>query len=753
MKKKNALALFLIVSLLLTGCSSTYYDEGQHDNSYNDSAWDYNEERDSNDYSDTEDTNNAADDADSNNEQVEDDDVWADADGNPFWEDDDETDSSIEDSTTSYKDIEYWGFCNSDLYNGFDYDGYYLLNDDYERLTANITPGEKTLLDWYVETDANRESHDCYWDGSCYGMAITAVRSNNNKEPFELIGNNKLQDFTKTNKKLISFINYYWLQQFLTSASQAEQEFMSWPEKKKVTKLKALAQAGIPFVLCFYTLNENGISVGGHAVVGYDLEESSQGWGYEDWGYIDYNYKLIVYDNNAPGSTNEYDAIYFNDDGSWCYPAYSSFCTPGSDGYSPLNQSTLCDIMVNDDYLNIIDFETGELSSAYATGNADDMVILHFGDGEYEMSSVSGKISIKNGVIKNTTYKRKDCFCVPVFGSENGRYRCYLPSGDPVYTVKTIENQNIALESGNCVIIAKADAPGTLEFTNTGEIKTVFNKNASQSQITITTNGNNPYSVDDCNTVEIEQKNTLGMNITPSSSGVIIDSNALNTTTVSVDVFEQKEDLKTNLSGSSVLFSKNGNTLEIKADSNNDGNFDKVLGNEDLSKIGPSLRLRNKSVTYSGKAQKIGKATGKSVNKITYSYYKEKACKNKISAPKNAGIYYVKALGKDSSGKKVSSNIAKLSIKKAAQKITTKSKTYTIDRGKTAKLVFSSQSKKMSYKKLSGTNGINISSSGKVTVKNTLKKGSYTVKIKAIAKANKNYKQAEKNFKIKFIIS
>lgn len=46
---------------------------------------------------------------------------------------------------------------------------------------------------------------------------------------------------------------------------------------------------------------------------------------------------------------------------------------------------------------------------------------------------------------------------------------------------------------------------------------------------------------------------------------------------------------------------------------------------------------------------------------------------------------------------------------------------------------------KLSYKKLSGTSAIAVSSTGKFTVKKGLKKGTYKVKVKISAAAKGNY--------------
>ena len=147
--------------------------------------------------------------------------------------------------------------------------------------------------------------------------------------------------------------------------------------------------------------------------------------------------------------------------------------------------------------------------------------------------------------------------------------------------------------------------------------------------------------------------------------------------------------------------------------------------------------------TYTGKAIKptvelqtfSGDVVDPSNYKVTYS--------NNINA--GTATVTLEGIG-DYSGTKIRT----FTIEKAAQKITNyknvkktynaNKKTKKLAKKKTFKLsAKSSVGAKVTYTKVSGNKKITVSSSGKVTVKKGLKKGTYKVKVKATAKATTNY--------------
>lgn len=182
---------------------------------------------------------------------------------------------------------------------------------------------------------------------------------------------------------------------------------------------------------------------------------------------------------------------------------------------------------------------------------------------------------------------------------------------------------------------------------------------------------------------------------------------------------------------------------------------------EPIEKKNTSVTLKSKTATYSGKSVKADKAIViGSTGVVSYYYYSDEKCKNKLtSAPKNAGTYYVKAkVAEDDNFNAATSKAVKIVIKKAPQfisKVTTsKNIKYANVKKKNITVSISCSVKekaKISYKRLSGSKNIIVSSYGKITVKKGTKKGNYSIKIKVSAKETKNYKSGNltKTIKIK----
>ena len=95
-----------------------------------------------------------------------------------------------------------------------------------------------------------------------------------------------------------------------------------------------------------------------------------------------------------------------------------------------------------------------------------------------------------------------------------------------------------------------------------------------------------------------------------------------------------------------------------------------------IKKASTKVTLKARTVEYTGKPISIGKATVKgSKGKVTYTYYKNKACTRKTSkadgakksgaSPKNIGAYYVKIIvSADSNYNGATLKAVKLVIKK-----------------------------------------------------------------------------------------
>ena len=207
-----------------------------------------------------------------------------------------------------------------------------------------------------------------------------------------------------------------------------------------------------------------------------------------------------------------------------------------------------------------------------------------------------------------------------------------------------------------------------------------------------------------------------------------------------------------------------GNTVNSETKSSEQGG---MAGNSETTGTSEStgakgqttVVLQNKTVTYNKNAVTIGKAavTGSTGN-VTYLYYTDAACKKQTTkknsgaagkgqAPKYAGTYYVTArVAADASHPAAVSNVAKLTIKKAASKVTLKKRTarYTGKAVSVKKATVKGSTGKVTYTyykdKKCKTKTTKKNAGAAKTGQAPKKTGIYYVK--ATVKADKNYKAA-----------
>ena len=86
-------------------------------------------------------------------------------------------------------------------------------------------------------------------------------------------------------------------------------------------------------------------------------------------------------------------------------------------------------------------------------------------------------------------------------------------------------------------------------------------------------------------------------------------------------------------------------------------------------------------------------------------------------------------------------------LKAATVKLTKKK--YTIKRGKTAKIKYSKKAGKLTFKKIKGNKSIIVTKAGKIKVKKSAKKKTYTIKVKITAPKTTTYKAFNKTFSLK----
>jgi len=154
------------------------------------------------------------------------------------------------------------------------------------------------------------------------------------------------------------------------------------------------------------------------------------------------------------------------------------------------------------------------------------------------------------------------------------------------------------------------------------------------------------------------------------------------------------------------------------------------------------LVLKDKTVVYKGQAVGIEASAPAEIDgEVVYSWYSDRGCTAPLNGqPKDAGTYYVRAVAADM----VTSNVAKLTISKAAQAFTAKAAAATVQAGRTTKITASGAKETAKYTYTSSDKSVaTVSSDGTVTGK---KAG--TVTITVTTPETKNYKKGTKTVKV-----
>ena len=188
------------------------------------------------------------------------------------------------------------------------------------------------------------------------------------------------------------------------------------------------------------------------------------------------------------------------------------------------------------------------------------------------------------------------------------------------------------------------------------------------------------------------------------------------------------------------------------------------IDNSGLVKKESTIVLNNKLVYYNGKVQAFD-ATDAKVNgskgAVTFEYFSDSKCTNKISAPTNCGNYYAKAtVAADAEYAEATSSVAKLRILRVYQGFSVAGKTVTVSAAslKSANQTIP-QSKAVTLRKGNDqvkfvkaiwtyNSPITVDKAGNIQLRKGLKAGTYTVKCKAYTPASRNYLRTVKVYTV-----
>lgn len=519
---------------------------------------------------------------------------------------------SESDKFSFWRDV--WSFENS--YSDFRRytSGYFITEADYQRLTSKMLRNERSHLNVYEEKDDDgnviaykecldidgryRDDDVMPWGGSCYGLsAWTALLQNGVLSLSDLSSGASALKEISMSQQIESAINYYYIQQRMLGAIDAEADFKSLSSAAQAQHLydlmKHASETGELAMINFIAgdLDDSGNLAGtwAHSVIGYGLEEGSFAVTVNG-SMRTYGYRALIYDcsyldpSNVDPSFKYSQAachLYFNMDGTWCIPKYNLSFTSKDGAVTGSNNGLLTLVSNSDDVLNMVDYNTGNLSALAEAQSADHAYLDTSGSANYQVS-FDGKTSTVQADSFMTGADANGVTVVPMVGdgvtSRVTGMTARVPLSQSGYTVQT-DDASFAygLVYGDYYEKVTASSPGEVVFEQAGSVSVALEQPGSYD-LTITAN-------DGCtdlpwHTVTITGDNVTEVSAEMTDEGVKVSGDNLEALdiTVTSDSSEKTVTVKPESENLIIKGESGSSTPDIYEDSNGDGTYDKPVG-------------------------------------------------------------------------------------------------------------------------------------------------------------------------------
>ena len=510
-----------------------------------------------------------------------------------------------------------WSFLNSPTTDAFGTDtteGYYISQEDYDRLISSLPNNEKDLITYTEKfADANIQGVNIYnynidglsanahreWTGSCYGMSVWAclvkagvINANDIADNIEYI-NQYLCD-----PEVESAINYYHFQFELSKVQTEVSDFMTSPEKH-IQVLKNLPtdfkENGSPAVIWYqwyetFLADGTGDKAAAHAVAAYDVKEIDPVTiNVQDTSY-EYNYRVYVYDCTYPEDTHSQEDIigstdiFFNDDGVWCIPRHQIVCDTSkwkgdSDfgsgiNYNRKNNGYMDYITADTDILNSVDYNTGVYNQGKVMN--DFVSIIANTDQKYSISAKDFSASIKGFTVSDVAGE------VPIFVSiapnvtTTGEYMpttgtAFLPQSD-FYRIESDDSyMSFSMKSDHYLTNIQSGTSGIINLYSDGSIYALMDESDSCS---VRLTANDGYHTLSWYTVQVSGLDMKEISAEWTDDGVLLNGDNLENITVIGTNDDDEQEMTFSTDEDSVLISESDNNLIILVDTDNDGVYE-----------------------------------------------------------------------------------------------------------------------------------------------------------------------------------
>lgn len=480
-------------------------------------------------------------------------------------------------------------------------DGYYITSKDYDKLIKAVPNNEKGNLKKEKVGDKNVKAFNVdgkdaagkvvSWGGSCYGMsAIVAAVINGAISPSELgitssdielgVTANDLHSVGNSNNQLISesirsFINFYHYQQKLADVKKQKYAFGEMDQKDQIKALRQLVEIaekdGRVVLIDFGTIN-NGEKVS-HTIVGYAVQYGRFSLTVGGGSQVYYG-RILVYDPKDPGdSQSSNSAIYFND---------TTFAIPYWGIYSPErgidkvagNTGTLTGVLSLDDYINAIDYKTGNLSYKPDSRSASTLAYLYTGNQDLDLTVNSHTEEIRDGLFGGTrTISDSGAMILFPSSGEGGStsYTVVLPV-EGEYRIDATEQFSCSVLTDNLYMDVTAIAAGTASFDPVGKVE-LNSESPTTAYLSLT--ANDGYHTLPWHTIEANGEGASVLSLELTDDGVVVAGDNLTDTIITgIQSDEDEETVSISTDKDSVLITEKDEKFEILIDVDNDGEYE-----------------------------------------------------------------------------------------------------------------------------------------------------------------------------------
>jgi len=491
---------------------------------------------------------------------------------------------AVEDMLSFPNEAEYFGNTLKD-----DSYGYYITQSDYDHLVSHLENKDKKAVtkNGLFQSTFNIEGktwNHMSWGGSCAGMASVIALVKNDAFPISSLDSSpaSVSKIASGTTETQSLINYYQWQQCIPALKKAEDEFMEKPHDEQIRQLdtmvtKAERDGTVVMINFGYTTKDSKgkLKDGHHTILGFAVEHGIFNFTIGGKSYH-FNRRVLTYDPAQSGAKQDYhsNAIYYNNNyREWAMIGlYNSVSTDkGMNINSDDNTGQLESVISSSNYINAVDYFTGQINYNSTPGNA----ILYPGESNFIIAANNSQDTVLNGLFDGTKTISDNGALIIGDSMDTDEsdvsFSVSLPDHNDDYTVTSNDGTDFAMSCGNYFLDAYSDQAGSVTFARNGKV-TLKTENADTGYVSVT--ADDGYTSLPWYTIDASSENTKSLSVELTDEGVLVSGDDLNDTTIVGTNDEETKELAFSTDHDTVLVTEKSDELVILADEDADGTFE-----------------------------------------------------------------------------------------------------------------------------------------------------------------------------------